>query len=240
MIIYGLNPIKEILFHNPGLVREIYLLKSASEDKFKEIIETSTKLKLKLIFTDRKELDRLSRNSNHQGIVASIKEFEYTDIDTLIKDEKEGIFIVLDHIEDPHNLGTIIRTANFFGACGLIIPKDRASAVTPAVIKTSSGGAASLPISRVSNIGNAINKLKKNNIWIVGGDTYGDGNLNDLDLKGLNIALVIGSEGKGIKKSIKQKCDFLVSIPGAGKVGSLNASVAAGILIYEIKRKLAV
>ena len=237
MIIYGRNSVSEILLHHPEQIEEIFFLKSASSNKLREIIETAAKKKVRVSYLDKTELERLSQNTNHQGVAARIKDFKYTEFRSLIKDNTNRFYLILDHIEDPHNLGAIIRTANFFGVNAVILPKDRAAGVTPAVIKTSSGATATIPLCSVSNIGNAIAELKKRDVWIIGADPKADQTVQSTDIGGLKIALVIGSEGSGIKRNIREKCDFLVSIPGSGKVRSLNASVAAGILINEIKAR---
>ena len=197
------------------------------------ILQIAGKNRIKISVISKANLDKKTGRSNHQGIAAEITNFKYEDFGSLLN-QGHSFYLILDHIEDPHNLGAIIRTANYFGVGGIIIPKDRAAGITPAVIKTSSGAAMTIPISMVSNIGNAIKDLKKNNVWIIGADTGADKELSEIDIKELDIGLVIGSEGKGLTKGIKNQCDFLVSLSGAGKVESLNASVAAGILIHQL------
>lgn len=237
MIIYGKNPVNDILNLSPLLIRKIYLINTGRAAKLDEIVRTAREKDIKVSFVEKRDLDRLSSNSNHQGIAADIKEFEYTDFHSLIENSRNTFYVVLDHIEDPHNLGAIIRTANFFGVDGIIIPKDRAAGVTPTVIKISSGAAATIPISRVSNIRNAVAELKKKNVWIVGADPSSKKTVYDSNMGDLVIALVIGSEGKGIGSKIKEQCDFLFSIPKLGNVDSLNASVASGVMIYELKKQ---
>ena len=236
MIIYGKNPISEVLNYSPALIKEIILLNTAPPKKFNKIVGTARKKGIKVSFVEKKYLDKLSNNSNHQNIAADIKEFEYAKFQDLVENKNHKFYLILDHIEDPHNLGAIIRTANFFGIDAIVLPRDRAAGITPTVIKISSG-AATIPISRVSNLGNAINELKKNNFWIVGADTHVKKTVHDSSINDLKIALVIGNESKGISKKIKDKCDFLVSIQKIGTVDSLNASVATGILINELMRK---
>lgn len=237
MIIYGKNPVSDILNFSPVLIKEIYLLNTDSSNKFYKIVNSANEKGIKVSFIEKKELDRLSSNSNHQGIAAEIKEFEYVDFNKLLETENNRFYLVLDHIEDPHNLGAIIRTADFFGVDGIILPKDRAADITPTVIKTSSGAAATIPITKVSNLGNAVNELKKKNIWVVGADPSAKKTVFDSDIGKLKIALVIGSEGKGISRKLKERCDFLFSIPKFGNVESLNASVASGVMIYELKKQ---
>ena len=219
----------------PSQIREIYINKELPKNKNERLFKLAEANRIRIKTVGKAELDKITGKSNHQGIAADINDFQYEEFGTLLKGS-HSFYLVLDHIEDPQNLGAIIRTANFFGVGGIIVPKDRAAGITPSVIKTSSGAAMTVPISRVSNIGNAINDLKKKNVWIVGADIAAEREVSEIDIKGLDVALIIGSEGKGLSKSIKSKCDFLVSITNAGKVDSLNVSVAAGILIYELKK----
>ena len=225
-----------MLEYLPSQIREIYINKELHKNKNDRIFKLAEANRIRIKTIGKAELDKITGKSNHQGLAADINDFQYEEFGKLLK-ESHGFYLILDHIEDPHNLGAIIRTANFFGVSGIIIPKDRAVGITPTVIKTSSGAAMTVPISRVSNIGNAINDLKKNNVWIVGADIGAEKEVSDIDTDGLDIGLVIGSEGKGLSKSIRSKCDFLVSITKSGKVESLNASVAAGILMYKLNKK---
>ena len=189
---------------------------------------------------DRRRLDELSlTNGAHQGVIAFVTPYSYVEIEDILaraseKDEPPFV-IVLDEITDPHNLGSIIRTAESCGAHGIIIPKRRAVGLTPTVIKASAGAVEFIPIAKVTNISSTLESLKKHGLWVVGADM--DGELyTSKDLTG-PIALVIGSEGKGLGRLVKEKCDFLVRIPQKGKISSLNASVAAGVLMYEIVRQ---
>ena len=220
----------------PSQIREIYINQELSKNKNEKLLKLAQSNSIKVTTLSKADLDKKTGKSNHQGIAADINDFQYEEFGSLLK-ASHSFYLVLDHIEDPHNLGAIIRTANFFGVGGIIIPKDRAAGITPTVVKTSSGAAMTVPISRVSNLVNAISDLKKKNVWIVGADIAADRELTEIDTEGLEIALVIGSEGKGLTKSIKKQCDFLVSIAKSGKVDSLNASVAAGILIYNLVNK---
>ena len=223
----------DMLEYLPSQIKEIYINKDLQKNKNDSLIKIAQKNRIRITTLGKTDLDKKTGKSNHQGIAADINDFQYEDYGSLLN-TNHRFYLILDHIEDPHNLGAIIRTANFFGVGGIIIPKDRAVGVTPTVIKTSSGAAMTIPICRVSNIGNAINDLKKNNVWIVGADISADKEVSEIDIENLDIALVIGSEGKGLTKSIKNQCDFLVSITKTGKVESLNASVAAGILMYKL------
>ena len=185
------------------------------------------------------KLDYMSGGGNHQGVVASLSVADYCDIDDIFnlaaeRNEKPFI-IVCDEIEDPHNLGAIIRTAEASGAHGIIIPKRRSASLNSTVYKTSAGAAAVMKVARVSNIAATLEKLKEKGVWVYAADMSGK-NLFDTDFDGA-VALVIGSEGFGIQKLVMEKCDFLVNIPMSGQINSLNASVAAGIIMYEVVRQ---
>lgn len=189
---------------------------------------------------DRKKLDSMSVTGAHQGVIAVVTPYKYCEIEEIIqyaeeKGEKPFV-LVLDEIEDPHNLGSIIRTAEICGVHGIIIPKRRNVGITPTVYKTSAGAIEHMKIAKVANINNAVDKLKENGIWVYGADMDGQSYCYQTDFTGA-VALVIGSEGRGISKLTKDKCDMLVKIPMAGKITSLNASVAAGIMMYEVLKQ---
>ncbi len=222
-----------MLEYLPSQIREIYINKDLRKNKNDRVIELARKNRIRITPLAKADLDKKTGKLNHQGLAADVNDFQYEELGSLLNQDI-SFYLILDHIEDPHNLGAIIRTANFFGVGGIIIPKDRAAGITPTVVKTSSGAAMTVPICKVSNIGNAINDLKKNNVWIVGADISAEKDVSEIDIANLEIGLVIGSEGKGLTKGIKNQCDFLVSITKTGRVESLNASVAAGILIYEL------
>lgn len=236
MIVYGRNPVLEILNYNSTSIKEIFLFRASSSKKFDEIVQTAGKKGIKLSFVGKDKLNTLSDSSKHQGIAADIKEFQYISFNDLLKRKEDVFYLILDHLEDPNNLGAIIRTSAFFSVDSVLLPKSRAVGVTPAVIKTSSGTVATTPICRVGSLKNAIDELKRNGFWIVGADAYAEKAVYDLNIDGLKLALVIGNEGKGIGKGIKDGCDFLVSIPKIGNINSLNASVATGIMIYELTK----
>ncbi len=188
---------------------------------------------------NNQKLDQLSGGRAHQGVAAAASCAEYASLeDILAVSEKKGtnpFIIICDEIEDPHNLGAIIRTAEAAGADGIIIPKRRSASLNATVFKTSAGAASWLPVARVSNLASAVDELKKRGVWIYGTDASGE-SYESTDLKG-SIALVIGSEGFGMSRLIKEKCDFLLRLPMNGKITSLNASVAAGIFMYEAVRQ---
>ncbi|MBP2033143.1 23S rRNA (guanosine2251-2'-O)-methyltransferase [Clostridium algifaecis] len=189
---------------------------------------------------DRKKLDSMSSTEAHQGVIAKVTPYKYCELEDILdysKQKNEKPFIlILDEIEDPHNLGSIIRTAEVCGVHGIIIPKRRNVGITPIVYKTSAGAVEHMKICKVANINSSIDKLKKHGIWIYGADMHGENYCYDTDFSG-NIAVIIGNEGKGISKLTREKCDILVKIPMVGTITSLNASVAGGIIMYEILRQ---
>lgn len=237
MIIYGKNPVLELLSNPSSRIEELYF----SRDDTAEVIKLAKSRGVKTSHLSKEELTNLCDTNSHQGIAARVKDFEYTDLQETIskakKEQEHTLLVILDHLEDPQNLGAIIRSADVLGADGVVIPKDRAASVTPAVVKASAGAVNHLPVSRVTNLATVIRDLKKQGVWIVGTDSSASKAISQEDFSRIDIALVIGNEGKGLGHKIKSECDFLVSIPQRGKVSSLNASVAAGIMIYEIVRQ---
>ena len=181
---------------------------------------------------DRKTLDRMSSSGNHQGFLAEVKEYEMSKVEDMIKD-KNGLIVMLDSLQDVHNLGAIIRTSECAGVDGIIYKSHNSVKVNDTVAKVASGGLEYMKIAEVNNLVNTLKILKKKGYWVVGSDGSGDKLYTDLDYD-MNVVLVIGSEGKGISRLVKQECDFIVKLPMYGHVTSLNASVAAGILIYNI------
>ncbi|MDE6738617.1 MAG: 23S rRNA (guanosine(2251)-2'-O)-methyltransferase RlmB [Lachnospiraceae bacterium] len=190
-------------------------------------------------YVSKERLDQMSETGRHQGVIAYAAAYAYAEVEDILKrarDKGEAPFIfLLDNIEDPHNLGAIIRTANLAGAHGVIIPKNRAVGLTATVAKASAGAINYTPVAKVTNLGQTIDELKKEGLWFVCADMDGTC-MYDLDLKGA-IGLVIGSEGNGVGRLVKEKCDFVAAIPMKGDIDSLNASVAAGVLAYEIVRQ---
>ena len=229
MLVYGRNVCLEYLKKNKK-VRKIILQEGFNDEN---LIFAIGKLKIQPKFLPKSELDQLA-NGLHQGIIMDVEDFRYTDYNDFISDN-EAFVVILDHLEDPHNLGAIIRTSEAAGVSGIIIPKDRSALVNPTVIKTSVGTVDDIPISMVTNLNTTIKDLKDKGFWIVGTDMDGT-DYKELDYHG-KIALVIGNEGSGMSRIIKESCDFIAKIPMYGKVNSLNASVATGIMIYEVVRQ---
>lgn len=236
-IIFGRNPVIEAIKAGRG-IEKLFVLKEP-EGSLKMIISMAKEKGFIVSEVDRKKLDELSGMQNNQGVVALVSPYRYFEVDDILnlaKEKNEDPFIVVvDEVEDPHNLGSIIRSANVFGAHGVIIPKRRSAPITPVVVKSSAGAIEHTMIAKVTNINQTLKELKEKGLWIIGTDAEGDVCYNK-DLKG-PIAVVIGSEGKGISRLVKENCDIIVSIPVKGKINSFNASVAAGIIMYEVSRQ---
>ncbi|MFA5323300.1 MAG: 23S rRNA (guanosine(2251)-2'-O)-methyltransferase RlmB [Smithella sp.] len=236
-IIYGINPIRDLLRQNKGGWEKIVIASGRSGSSVEEIIENARIKKIPVEFCQRKYLDKLAGTPENQGVIALCKPFAYSDLDVLIKNRNRSfnfdLILVLDSIMDPQNLGSIIRTAHCLGANGVVIPEDRAAQVTAAVNKASAGSVGQIPVARVINLAQALDYLKDNGFWTFGAEAHGGKKLKEMDFN-CSVALVLGSEAKGIRPLVKKKCDFLVTIPIAGNFDSLNVSVAAGIIQYEI------
>jgi 23S rRNA (guanosine2251-2'-O)-methyltransferase len=206
------------------------------EGSIKKIIAKAKDKGVIISYVDRHKIDSQSKSDSHQGVLAFVAPYEYVELEALLKDimdrEETPFLIVLDEISDPHNLGSIMRTADAVGAQGIIIPKRRSVGLTPVVAKTSAGAIEYVPVCRVTNLARTIDTLKEQNIWVAGADMAGEQTHFQANLTG-PLAVVMGSEGKGISRLVKEKCDFLINIPMIGKVSSLNASVAASVILYE-------
>ena len=231
MYIYGKNVAKEKLKH-PTDVVQVYL---SSKFKDKEIEDLLAVSKIKTTYLNNKIMDN-KVNGLHQGIIIEVSDIKTYNLDIIKKfTNKNPIIVMLDHLEDPHNFGAIVRTSYALGIDAIIIPNDRSVDITPTVVKTSAGAVYNIPIIKVPNLTNTIEKLKKEGYWIVGTDMQGD---NYCELKyDMPTCLIIGNEGKGMSKIVKNNCDYLVSIPMEGQIDSLNASVSCGIILSEIKRQ---
>ena len=220
-------------------IDKLFVLEHCKEGAMNTVLREAKKHDTVIHYVKRERLDQMSETGKHQGVIAYAAAYDYATVDDILKkaeDKGESPFVILlDDIEDPHNLGAIIRTANLAGAHGVIIPKHRASGLTATVVKASAGAINYTPVAKVTNISKTIEELKEKGLWFVCADMDGT-TMYDLDLRGA-IGLVIGNEGKGVSRLVKEKCDFVAKVPMFGDIDSLNASVAAGVLAYEIVRQ---
>ncbi|WP_459842499.1 23S rRNA (guanosine(2251)-2'-O)-methyltransferase RlmB [Fusibacter bizertensis] len=237
-IIYGRNPILEAM--NAGHeINKLLVLEGSKDKNLQKVINVARQNKILIQFAERKLMDKISEGENHQGVIAYVSPYHYYELEELLqfaKDKNEDpMLIICDEITDPHNLGSIIRTANAVGAHGVIIPKRRSAAINQTVVKTSCGAVEYVPIARVTNITQTIKQLQTLGVWIAGTDMdaplYYDANLTG------SIAIVIGNEGDGIGRLVKESCDMMISLPMRGEVSSLNAAVAGSIVMYEVVRQ---
>jgi 23S rRNA (guanosine2251-2'-O)-methyltransferase len=236
--IYGINSVAEALKARGSAFQWVGMAKERHDIRLQRLLDDCRKVGIQVRFLQRTELDQMAGNAAHQGVVAVTSAKQYNDLNDVI-DSKRGehsLIVVLDGLEDPHNLGAILRTADAAGADGVVIPDRRAASVTGTVTKVSAGASEHMPIAKVTNIARTIEELKDRNIWTVGLDERGPQSYEALDYK-MDCALVLGAEGKGLHDLVKKKCDFLVSIPMLGKVPSLNVSVAGAVVMYEIVRQ---
>jgi 23S rRNA (guanosine2251-2'-O)-methyltransferase len=236
--IIGKNPVIEALKSNRD-INKILIAEGSQRGQMQQITQLAKEGGVLVQLVPKKKLDQIT-DGNHQGVLAYVAAYQYAELDDLFAAaEKSGeppFFLLLDEIEDPHNLGSIMRTADAVGAHGIIIPKRRAVGLTATVAKASTGAIEYIPVVRVTNMARTIDELKERGVWIAGTDATGAEDYRRFDAT-LPLGLVIGSEGKGMGRLIREKCDFLIKLPMVGRVTSLNASVAASLLMYEVYRK---
>lgn len=236
--IIGKNPVMEAL-RSERDINKILIAESSQRGQMQQLIQLAKEANVIVQFVPKKKIDQIS-DENHQGVLAYVAAYQYAEMDDLFaaaaKKNETPFFMLLDEIEDPHNLGSIMRTADAVGAHGIIIPKRRAVGLTATVAKASTGAIEHIPVVRVTNMARTIDELKERGIWIAGTDASGKQDYRQFDGT-LPLGLVIGSEGKGMGRLVREKCDFLINLPMAGKVTSLNASVAAALLMYEVYRR---
>lgn len=234
----GRNAVLEA-FRSGKAVDKLFVLERCEDGPVRTILREAKKHDTMVKFVKKERLDQMSETGKHQGVIAMTAAYTYAEVEDILEAAREKgeppFILLLDNIEDPHNLGAIIRTANLAGAHGVIIPKNRAVGLTATVARTSAGALHYTPVAKVTNLARTIEELKKQGMWFVCADMGGT-QMYDLDLKG-SIGLVIGNEGDGVSKLVREKCDFIASIPMQGNIDSLNASVAAGVLAYEIVRQ---
>ena len=237
-VLYGINTVAEALKARGRAFEWIGVATERKDIRLKRVIDECRKIGVQVRFLSRVELDRLAGNAAHQGLVAVTSAKQYNDLDDLLAARlgEHSLIVVLDGVEDPHNLGAVLRTADAAGADGVVVPDRRAAGVTGTVAKVSAGASEHLPIAKVTNISRSLEELKSNDLWIVGLDERGPQTYDAIDYN-IHCAVVLGAEGKGLHDLVRKHCDFLVSIPMLGKVPSLNVSVAAGIVLFEVVRQ---
>ncbi|MBB6451438.1 23S rRNA (guanosine2251-2'-O)-methyltransferase [Geomicrobium halophilum] len=235
----GRNPVLEAL-QSSSSVQKIWVAEGIKKASIQAIISKAKEKNIVIQYVPRQKIDQLTGQKNHQGIAASISAYEYAELDTLFEraaqKEQAPFFLILDGIEDPQNLGSILRSADAAGADGVIVPKHGACGLTRTVAKASTGAIEHVPVVKVTNLSRTMAELKKQGLWMVGSDARGQADYRELD-GDMPIALVIGSEGKGMSRLVRESCDFLFRIPLLGEVSSLNAAVSCSLLMYEVQRK---
>ena len=231
MLVYGKNVAIEYL-KKKKKIKKIWIQDSFNDQTILSLIQ---KRQIGYKKCPKIELDRLA-NGVHQGIILEVEDYQYASLSDFLKNTNDGFLIILDHIEDPHNLGAIIRTCEAAGVDGIILPKDRSATVNATVLKTSVGTTENVKIAQVTNLVQAIQELKESGYWIVGTDMTNSTDYRKIDYTG-KTAIIIGNEGSGMSRLVRESCDFIARIPMYGKVNSLNASVSAGIMIYEVLRQ---
>ncbi|WP_394191275.1 23S rRNA (guanosine(2251)-2'-O)-methyltransferase RlmB [Paenisporosarcina quisquiliarum] len=237
-ILSGKNPVLEAL-RSGREMNKVWIAEGVKKAGIAELLQLAKEAGLIVQFVPKNKIDQLTDGATHQGIAASVAAYKYAELDDLFESaasrNEDPFFLILDELEDPHNLGSILRTADATGVHGVIIPRRRAVGLTAIVAKTSTGAIEHIPVVRVGNLAQTVEDLKKRGVWIAGTDAKGSADYRRMDAK-LPLAIIIGSEGKGMSRLLKDKCDFLYNMPMVGKVTSLNASVAAAILMYEVLR----
>jgi 23S rRNA (guanosine2251-2'-O)-methyltransferase len=239
-VIYGINPLLEVLLSHPERLEKVVVVDGRGGNEVRKILKLAAEQGLPIEFGGRERVEKLAPRRVHQVVAAICRAHAYATVDEVIahrhEKSKYDLVVLLDSVTDPQNLGSIIRTAHCCGANGVIIPENRAASVTGSVSKASAGAVEYLPTAMVVNLVGTIEYLKERGFWIYGADAAAQMDIRAPDFEG-NIALVMGSEGRGIRPLVRRKCDFLISIPMRGEVASLNVSVAAGVILFEILKK---
>ena len=238
--VYGRHPVLELLRSRPSEIRRLHILEGQPKGPLLDIVELASEHNIKVIRTTKRDLSSLSGAGVHQGVVAFVNPFAYSELEDVLErgrnHDRHPLILALDSIQDPHNLGALVRSALALGADGVLIPKDRACEVTAVAAKSSVGAVAHLPIVRVTNLKRTLTELQKEGFWLVGTVADGGQPLQSLDFL-QPIVLIIGSEGKGIRQKLAEACDFRARIPMVGDIGSLNAASAGSICLYEVLRQ---
>ena len=238
VVIHGIHAVSEALKSGARTFEYVGIARERHDQRVQRLIQDCRASGVQVRFLPREQLDRTANTNTHQGVIAITSTKQYADVDTLLEQRRGeySFLIVLDGVEDPHNLGALIRTADGAGADGVIIPEHRAAGLTGTAVKASAGASEYLPIARVTNISRTLDELKERNVWTVGLDERSDQSYDEVDYN-MHCAIVLGAEGKGLHDLVRRRCDFLVSIPMSGNVASLNVSVAGGVVMYELARQ---
>ena len=238
--LFGIHAVQAALDYSPQKIRRAWVDNQRQDARLKPVVDALQALDIQPEQTERKKLDRLADGKNHQGIIVAVELPAMHNEDDLKQAvmalSESAFYLVLDQVQDPHNLGACLRTADAVGAHGIIIPKDNAASITPTVCKVASGAAETVPVYQVTNLARVLRWMKEQNIWIMGAAGEAEQTIYDMTLD-MPLALVMGTEGTGMRQLTRKHCDFLVKIPMAGQVESLNVSVAAGVLMYEVFRQ---
>ena len=235
-VVFGIHAVEEALRARGRSLDHLEVARERHDQRLRSVIDLAREEGVTVRFVPREQLDRLARSKSHQGAVAVVAAKQYVGLDTLLPSNGQSFILVLNGIEDPHNLGALIRTADGAGASGVVIPERRSAAVNATVAKTSAGASEHVKVARVVNLARALDELKERNVWIVGLDERGEKTYDELDYN-MDCAIVLGAEGHGLHDLIRTKCDYLVSIPMSGQVPSLNVSVAGAVVMYEVARQ---
>lgn len=237
-VIYGIHAVEEALRSRGRAFEYVAVARDRKDAKLQRVVAACREAGVAVRFEDRDQLTRIARSQTHQGVVAVAAEKKYDDLESILE-AKRGQYafvVVLDGVEDPHNLGALLRTADAAGVDGVVIPERRAVGVNATVVKASAGASEHVPVAKVTNIARTVEELKERNIWTVGLDERGTQTYDQVDYK-MDCAIILGAEGHGLHEQVRKKCDFLVSIPMLGKVPSLNVSVAGAVVMYEVARQ---
>ena len=237
-VIYGIHAVEEALKARGRNFEYVAVARDRHDAKVQRVIDSCRTAGIAVRFEGREHLNRLAKTASHQGVVAIATQKKYNDLDEILQHKRgrHAFVVVLDGVEDPHNLGAILRTADAAGVDGVVLPERRAVGVTATVVKASAGASEHVPVAKVTNIARTIEELKSNNIWTVGLDERGSQSYDQVDYE-MDCAVVLGAEGRGLHDLVRKKCDYLVSIPMLGKITSLNVSVAGAIVMYEVARQ---
>jgi 23S rRNA (guanosine2251-2'-O)-methyltransferase len=237
-IIFGIHAVSEAMKSRERSFDYIAIAKDRTDPRIQRIIDEARESGISVRFVRREEIDRETKTRTHQGVMAFTSRKQFSDLDDILENKRGryAFVVVLDGIEDPHNLGALLRSADGAGVDGVVIPERRAAGITGTVVKASAGASEHLSVARVVNIARSIEDLKARNVWVVGLDERGTQSYDEVDFN-MDCALVLGAEGKGLHDLVRKKCDLLVSVPMMGQVSSLNVSVAGGIVMYEVLRQ---